>query len=82
MPVVQEQMSFKRFLSGALVALLFGGAKPFMQILKEGIMGIIHMKFGLVVQEEMFFMAKVYGWTTDKDQSHTIAHIESSAQVS
>ena len=33
----------RRFLSGALVALLFSGAKPFMQ-LKKGIMGNIHVK--------------------------------------
>ena len=33
------------YLSGALAALLFGGAEPFMQFLKEGvIMGNIHMK--------------------------------------
>ena len=33
------------YLSGALAALLFGGAEPFMQFLKEGvIMGNIDMK--------------------------------------
>ena len=42
--VVQEEMSFKRFLSGALAALLFSGAEPFVQFLKEGIMGNIHVK--------------------------------------
>ena len=30
-PVVQEEMSFNIFLSGALAALLFSGAEPFMQ---------------------------------------------------
>ena len=29
--VVQEEMSYKRFLSGALAAFLFGGVEPFMQ---------------------------------------------------
>ena len=40
---------FKRFrfndiLSGALVALLFGAAEPFVQFLKKSIMGNIHVK--------------------------------------
>ena len=30
-PEVQEKMLFKSFLSGALAALLFGGAEQFMQ---------------------------------------------------
>ena len=29
--VVQEEILFKRFLSGALAAFLFGGVEPFMQ---------------------------------------------------
>ena len=33
----------KYFLSGALVALLFSGVEQFMHILKEGIMGFIHV---------------------------------------
>ena len=37
-------MSFKRFLSGALAALLFVGAEPFMQFSKEGIIGNIRVK--------------------------------------
>ena len=28
-----------------------------------------YMKLGPVVQEEMSFEEKVYGWTTDNDQS-------------
>ena len=62
-------------------------------ILKEGIMGNIHlscMKFGSVVQEEMSFKEKVYGRrktddgrTTDAERRViTIPHIELSAQVS
>ena len=34
----------KDFLSGALVALLFGEAKPFMQFYQEGIMGNNHVE--------------------------------------
>ena len=34
----------KDFLSGALATLLFSGAEPFMQFLKEGFMGNIHVK--------------------------------------
>ena len=33
----------KDFLSGALAALLLSGAEPFVQFLKEGIMGNIHV---------------------------------------
>ena len=58
----------KDFLSGALAALLFSGADPFMQMLKEGIMGS-YMKFGPVVQE-MSFKEKVYGRQTQTDH-HT-----------
>ena len=32
------------YLSGALAALLLGGAEPFMHFLKEGVMGNNHMK--------------------------------------
>ena len=42
--MVLDKISFKRFLSGALTALLFGGTKPYMQFSKEGIMGNIHVK--------------------------------------
>ena len=35
---------FKDFLPGALAALLFSGAEPFSAILKEGIIGNIHVK--------------------------------------
>ena len=51
-------------------------SSPIYAILKEGIMGNIHvsyMKFGPVVQKEMLFKEKVYGRTpgrtTEKDQS-------------
>ena len=37
-PVVQEEMSFKYFLSRALAALLFGVVEPFMQFLVVCIM--------------------------------------------
>ena len=37
-------MSFKDFLSGALAVLLFGAAEPFMQFLKDGILGNIHVQ--------------------------------------
>ena len=40
----RRRCRLKDFLSRALVALLFGGADPFMQILEEGIMGNIHVK--------------------------------------
>ena len=56
--VGQEEMLFKSFLSGALPALLFYGAKPFMQFLKSASWGTFmwsYMKFGPVVQEEMSF---------------------------
>ena len=43
----------KDFLSGALEALLLGGAEPFMEF---------YIKFGPVVQK-MSFKEKVYGWT-------------------
>ena len=36
-------MPFKNFLSGALAALLIGGANPFVQFCKD-IMGNIHVK--------------------------------------
>ena len=39
----RRRCHLKDFLSGALVALLFSGAEPFMP-LKEGIMGNIHVK--------------------------------------
>ena len=34
----------KAFLSGAMAALLFGAAEPFVQFLKEGIIRNIHVK--------------------------------------
>ena len=54
----------KDFLSGAL-----GWSRTIYAILKEGIMGNImcsYMKFGPVVQMEMSFNEKIYGWTTEK----------------
>ena len=57
----RRRCCLKDFLSGALVALLFGEAE-----LKEGIMGNIHVKLyeiGAVVQEEMSFEENVYGQT-------------------
>ena len=39
-----QEMLFKRFLTGALMALLFSGAEPLNAILKEGIIGNIHVK--------------------------------------
>ena len=48
----------KDFLSGALLALLFSGAKPFMQFWKRESSGTFmwsSMKFGPVVQAEMSF---------------------------
>ena len=41
-PAVQEKMSFKDILSGALAALLFGGT--ICAIFKQGIIGNIHVK--------------------------------------
>ena len=38
-------MLFQDFLSGALATLLLGGAGNHLCILKEGIMGNIHVKF-------------------------------------
>ena len=37
--MVQQEMSFKDVLSGALTALLFSGAEPFVSNLVEGVMG-------------------------------------------
>ena len=70
--MVQKEMSLKRFL-------IWSSGNPFVQwsktiyaILKEGMMGniyVCYMKLGPVIQEEMLFKEKVYGRTTDKDQS-------------
>ena len=40
----RSRCCLKDFLSGALAALLFGGADRFMQFSKEGIMGNIYVK--------------------------------------
>ena len=40
----KRRCRLKGFLSGALVAHLYGEAEPFYAILKEGIMGNIHVK--------------------------------------
>ena len=70
----RRKCHFKYFLSGTLAALLFGGAKPFMQFWKRASWGTFmrsFMKFGPVVQEEMSFKEKVYGrWKMD-DQRRT-----------
>ena len=67
--VVQEEMLLKRFLiwsSGSPPVQLSGTIHA---ILKEGIMGNIHVKlydiFGPVVQEEMLFKEKVYVRTNE-----------------
>ena len=41
---IRRRCPLKDFLSGALAALLFSGAKPFMQFCKKGIMENIHLK--------------------------------------
>ena len=75
-------MSLKRFL-------IWSSGDPPVQwsdaiyaILKEGIMGNIHVKLyekvEPVVQEEMTFKEKI----TDGQRQITIAHVEPSAQVS
>ena len=54
----QQTGCLKDFLSGALAALLFGGAKVFMQFLERASLGtfmLSYMKFGRVVQEQMSF---------------------------
>ena len=80
MPLVQEMLFKIFFLSGALGALLFSGAEPFTQFLKEDIMGNIHYmwsytKFGPVVEEEMLFREKVFGRTHNGQKPITIAHL-------
>ena len=40
----RSRCCLKDFLSGALATLLFGGEEPFSAILKEDIMGNIHVK--------------------------------------
>ena len=65
----------KDILSGALVALLFGGAKLFIQFWKRASWETFmwsYMKLGPVVQKEMLFKEKVYGRTTDKDWSQQL----------
>ena len=55
---------FKDFLSGALVALLFGGTKPFILFWNRASWGTFmwsYIKFEPVVQEGMSFKQKVYG---------------------
>ena len=43
-----RRFCLKDFLSGALVALMFGGAKPFVKFLEEGIIGNIPVKLFLI----------------------------------
>ena len=55
---LRRKWRLKEFLFGALTALLFCGAKPFMQFWKVASWGTFmwsYMKFGPVVQEEMLF---------------------------
>ena len=83
-PVVQEEMSFKRFLIWSSGGPPVQWSGTIYAMLKEGIMGTIHvsyMKFRPVVQE-MLFKEKVYGWTDDGQRPITIPHLEPSAQVS
>ena len=59
--MAQEEMSSKRFLSGALAALLFSGAEPFMQFWKRASLGTFrwfHMIFWPVLQEEEKFLSR------------------------
>ena len=64
---------FEDFLSRALAALILDEAETFMQFLKEGIMGKIHVKlFGPVVQ--MSFKRKKI-WLDDRLRLITIAHL-------
>ena len=56
--MVQEKMSFKDFLSGALAVLLFCAAEPVMQFWKRASWGIFmwsYMKFWPVVQKAISF---------------------------
>ena len=77
----------KDLLFWALAAIPFSGAEPFMQFWKRASWGIFiwsYMKFGPVVQEEMF-KEKITedGGRTDTEQRPiTISHLEPSAQVS
>ena len=55
---VNQEMSFKKFLSGALAVLLFGGTEPFMQFWKWTLWGTFmwsYNEFGPVVLKEMMF---------------------------
>ena len=66
---------FEDFLSRALAALILGGAETFMQFLKEGIMGKIHVKlFEPVVHCQMSFKRKKL-WLDDRLRLITIAHL-------
>ena len=65
----RRRCHLKDFLSGALAALLLGGAEPFMQFWKRASWATViwsYMKFGPKVQE-MSFKEKVNGRTTGKD---------------
>ena len=70
---------FKDFLSGSLVALLFGGTKPFILFWKRASWGTFmwsYIKFEPVVQEGMSFKQKVYGRRAKAD--HKGSHLASS----
>ena len=68
----RKRCRLKDLLSGALGALVFSGAEPFMQFWKRASWGTFiwsYMKFGPVVQEEMLFKEKVYARRTKSDQN-------------
>ena len=82
-------MSFKRFLiwsSGDPPPVQWSGS--IYAILKEGIIGNIHVKLHEKLHEIRIsgsgnvVYRKVYGQTDDRQRPITIAHLESSAQVS
>ena len=88
--MVQEEVSFKRFLIWSSGGPPVQWSETICAIWKEGIMGNIHMNLyeswtsgSGVVQEVMLFKENVYGRQADEGHRPiTIAHLEPSAQVS
>ena len=67
-------MYFKRFLIWSSGGPPVQWSGTIYALLKEGIMGNIHVKlyeFGPVVKEKMLFKEKNYGRTMDEDRSHS-----------
>ena len=75
--MVQEEMLFKKFLSGAATVILFGGAEPLMQFWKRALLGTFmwsYLEHGPVVQKEMsfkdIFYQELYQSICSADRNH------------